>query len=161
LELPGVYDAAVLKLPVGHAMHVPPSSPEYPALHLQSVCSLLPSRDCDEARHESHTLSVFAIVVEYLSTGQLSHVAGPTVVLYVPAPHAAHVVPSLPVYPLLHLQSMASLLPGLDCMFVAHPKHVVIDTAAPSVEYLSATQFVHDAGPVASLNVPAKHAVHV
>ena len=28
-------------------MHVMPFEPEYPMLHLQSVCSALPARDCD------------------------------------------------------------------------------------------------------------------
>jgi len=50
-----------------------------------------------------HTLSGFATIVEYVFTGQFTHVAGPTDVLYDPARHAEHAVPpSIPVYPALH-----------------------------------------------------------
>lgn len=37
--------AAVLYLPTPHAVHVPPSGPEYPATHTQSVAASLPVAD--------------------------------------------------------------------------------------------------------------------
>jgi hypothetical protein len=103
---------------------------------------------------------VFASSVEYVSLSQFAQSADPTLVLYVPAPHAEHVVPSWPVYPLLHLQSVLSSLATLDCMFAAHPTHVETETAATVVEYMFAAQFVHFAVPVVSLNLPAMQLIH-
>ena len=39
--------AAVLYLPAMHAVHVPPSGPEKPATHTQSVAASLPGVDCE------------------------------------------------------------------------------------------------------------------
>ena len=123
------------------------------------MSSLLPSGDCEYDGHVEQVEVVFASSVEYVSLSQFAQPADPTLVLYVPAPHAEHVVPSWPVYPLLHLQSVLSSLAALDCMFAAHPTHTLL-VAATAVEYVFAKQFVHATEPVVSLNVPFTQASH-
>ena len=156
--------AAVLYFPGMHPVHVCPSLPVYPLLHLQSVAIALPASDCDgwlvTDRHVVQTLSVLFTDIENSLTGQLSHNAVPTVVLYFPATHPVHKTPLLPVYPALHMQSVTWSLASGDCMYLGHPRHKLL-VAAPTVEYVSGKQFVHAADPLLILNVPATHAVHV
>jgi hypothetical protein len=61
------------------------------------MSSLLPSGDWAKDGHESQSFAGFASLIEYLFAAQFVQVADPTLVLYVPAMHAVHVVPSLPV----------------------------------------------------------------
>jgi hypothetical protein len=43
-----------LYFPAGHAIHVPPSGPEYPMLHTQSVIDVLPDWACEFGGHAEH-----------------------------------------------------------------------------------------------------------
>ena len=45
-----------LYLPTSHASHVPPSGPEYPAMHLQSVALVLAFHDVEFQGHAKHVL---------------------------------------------------------------------------------------------------------
>ena len=111
-----------LYLPATHAVHSPPSGPVYPAMHSQSVTLSLPAADVAS------------------DDGQSKHSALPAVSLYLPAGHAVHWSPSLPVYPASHTQS------------------VTLPLAAGDVEFDG--QLEHSALPAVSLYVPAGHAVH-
>ena len=142
-------------------MHCIPSDPEYPMLHLQSVCSALPSRDCDGPvvtdRHVVQVASDLFTAVENVSVSQFEHTTEPTEVLYFPATQPAHSTPSGPVYPALHRHFAIAPLPSTDCVYSGQSTHGLL-IAATAVEYVSAKQFVHTAGPVVGLNVPATHA---
>lgn len=65
--------ALALYLPAPHAVHVPPSCPEKPATHTQSVAASLPVVDCEL---EGQFWQVLAVVA-------------PVVAEYVPAPQSA------------------------------------------------------------------------
>ena len=79
-----------------HPTHAPPSGPEYPASHTQSVNSSLPAA---ELECKGHRL-------------QLSD---PAVALNVPAVHSLHATPfESAVYPGRHAQSVSSLLPAAE-----------------------------------------------
>ena len=43
--------ASALCLPATHSEHVPPSGPPMPAVHLQSVTTVLPDSECEPAGH--------------------------------------------------------------------------------------------------------------
>ena len=62
------------------------------------------------AGHASHTSDAAPTVDEYLPLPQSAQVSEPVLILYYPATHAVHVPPSLPVKPLLQMQSVSSLL---------------------------------------------------
>jgi hypothetical protein len=132
-------------------------------LHLQSVCSALPSRDCDGPvvtdRHVVQLASDLFTAVENVFTAQFEHTTDPTVVLYFPATHPVHTAPSGPVYPALHLHFVIAPLPSTDCVYIGQPTHVLL-VAATTVEYVSATQLVHTAEPLVVLYVPATQAAH-
>lgn len=70
VALPG----AGLYVPVAHAVQDPPSEPEYPTLHLQSVNASLISGEFESAGHPTHAPILVA----------------PGVIEYLPAIHAAH-----------------------------------------------------------------------
>jgi len=68
---------AGLYLPAKHSTHVPPSGPEDPALHLQSISSLLPTRECDRSGQAVHDCKVVpAELTEYLPAGHGKHADG-------------------------------------------------------------------------------------
>ena len=77
---------------------------------------------------------------EYFPLLQSTHAPDPVSALKVPRPHAVQLAPSGPVYPLLHLQSVAAVLPEVD--------------------EESAGQLVHDAVPGWSLYFPLAHSSH-
>jgi hypothetical protein len=83
----------------------------------------------------------FACVVE--SRTRASHAAHspePEAFLYVPTAHAAHGPPSGPVYPALHAQSVAAVLPAGASACAGQAWH----SALPAVSwYLPAGQIVH------------------
>jgi hypothetical protein len=87
-----------------------------PLRQWQSDCRVLPISDVELAWHAKHTLlDVAATTPEYVLFPHSVHTSGPTVGLYVPCTHAIHTAPSAPVYPALHLQSIASSLPAGAC----------------------------------------------
>ncbi len=58
-----------------------------------------------------HTLALVAPVTpEYAPAMQFAHDALPRMLLNLPATHAVQALPSKPVYPTLHLQSVAAVL---------------------------------------------------
>ena len=78
---------------------------------------------------------------ELVPLGQIEHSAVLVPFLYSPVSHPVHGIPSeAAVYPCMHLQSVNSSLPAAELVPVGHVKHT------PT--------------PVATLYVPASHAVH-
>ena len=88
-----------LKLPAAHAVHVPPSEPVYPKLHLQAASAELVLGEVELPGHVRQVVA--ATIPEYVPAAQSVHAALPVVVLYFPTPHPTHVPPSGPVYPAL------------------------------------------------------------
>jgi hypothetical protein len=75
--------------------------------------------------HGTHTLAdVAATAGEYVLLPQSVHACGPGAVLYVPCTHVTHGCPFAPVYPALHWQSLASLLPAGAAEFKGQIEHV-------------------------------------
>jgi len=120
LTLPGL----VVVLATQHAarhnhhmkMHGPPFGPIEPALQVQSAASVLPAGALELPVQASQCArAVLPRTVEYVPAGQFSQALGPGVGLYVPAKHSAHVPPSGPEDPALHVQSLSSLLPTAEC----------------------------------------------
>jgi len=114
---------STLYLPATHLTHGPPSRPDDPALHIQSVCLLLVLFEFESIGQLIHTLEAAATSPEYLPVAHTEHNASPVVVLYLPAAHETHVPPSIPVYPALHIQLRWSLLPAGDCEKSGHIVH--------------------------------------
>jgi hypothetical protein len=92
---------------------------------------------------------------------QRVHGADPGEILYVPAAHAVHVPPFVPVYPTLQRQLVWRALPLGELEDVGQLEHELSAEAPGVVEYLPATQAAHAADPAVILYVPATHAVHV
>lgn len=85
-----------LYFPATHPVHAPPLPPfpVYPALHAQSMISLLPRGDPVFAAHVWQTVDTVALtVVEYVLTSQSVQMAEPLAVLYLPATHPKHETP--------------------------------------------------------------------
>jgi hypothetical protein len=61
----------------------------------------------------------------------------------------------------LHTQLLCAVDPATDCEFVGHARQVFAAVAPSVIEYVLTPQLVHATEPVASLNFPAPHAVHV
>jgi hypothetical protein len=102
-----------LKPPASHAVQATPSGPVYPLLHVQFTSTLLPAPEYVCAGQLLNVASEIAPVsVEYLPAEHREHGVDPFELLYVPAIHAAHSMPSGPVYPSLHVQLVRSMLPA-------------------------------------------------
>jgi hypothetical protein len=102
--------------PAEHIWHVAFAAPRLlvrnPIRQWQSDCLVLPRSDVELPWHAAHTVGVVAASTdEYVLFPHSVHVFGPIAVLYVPCTHAKHTPPFGPVYPALHLQSIASSLP--------------------------------------------------
>lgn len=95
-----------LKNPIEQRLQGPPSEPVYPALHLQSVGATAP---------------IPRVVA--LPT-QRAHEIEPVEDLYWLGGQALHGLPSEPVYPALHLQSVEAVAPAANAeLLTLHPKH--------------------------------------
>ena len=88
-----------------------------PGMHAAHVMLASLTHAVSSARPIPHTSQswhvaseVAASAVEYVCAEQLVHAADPSSGLYVPAAQLEHAAPSAPVYPALHLQSVAALL---------------------------------------------------
>jgi hypothetical protein len=57
------------------------------------------------------------------------------------------------------LHAVSTLLPSNDTVFAGQPSHVAAELAATTVEYVCTPQFVHAAGPGATLYLPAEQPV--
>ena len=69
-------------------------------------------------------------------------------------------MPSGPVVPALHLQSVSALLPARELAFGLHPTHVLAVIAAVAVEYFPSTHERHSVFARDSLYVPGAHGRH-
>lgn len=86
------------------------NTPEYAPAE-QFVHALAPSSEYAPAGQFVHTLTLVApLTPEYVPAMQFVHAALPPMLLNLPATHAAQAPPSKPVYPTLHLQSVAAEL---------------------------------------------------
>jgi hypothetical protein len=155
-----------LYLPAVQAEHVAVGRPrlfvKYPALHLQSVDSVLPCTEVEKGVHAMHVLAVVAAgVPEYVALPQFVHAAVPGAILYCPGRQAAHVPPFGPVYPALHMHAVCKLLAGDEAENDGQARHVAIDVAATAPEYVFAPQSVHVADPVDALYFPVAQFAHV
>jgi hypothetical protein len=133
---------------------------KYPALHLQSVDSVLPCTEVEKGVHAMHVLAVVAAgVPEYVALPQFVHAAVPGAILYCPGRQAAHVPPFGPVYPALHMHAVCKLLAGDEAENDGQARHVAIDVAATAPEYVFAPQSVHVPTPDTGLYFPTTHKV--
>ena len=82
--------------------------------------SLLASGAAELAGDASHTSDVAPTVDEYLPLPQSVQVSEPVLILYVPATHAVHVPPLLPVKPASQMQSVRSLLAWGESELAGH-----------------------------------------
>lgn len=96
--------------------------------------------------------------IEYFPAMQFAHMEDPRVFLYVPRIQATHEPPSGPVYPVLQMHAVDTLLLDGDIEFKTHDMHVVLSRAAVDVEYVPAKQSMHIDDPGVSLYVPTRHA---
>ena len=93
-----------------HGAHGPPSLPKYPGRQRHIVSSALPTTDSEFCVHTSHATE-------------------PGASLNVPATHSTQAVPSAPVAPALHLQSVSSADAGAEFEFGGHAWHVGLPLA--------------------------------
>jgi hypothetical protein len=133
--------------PALHIWHVAFTAPRlfvrYPITQWQSDCRVLPISDVELPWHAAHTLlEVAATAGENVLFPHSVHVLGPMLVLYVPCTHPRHTAPFAPVYPALHWQSLASLLPAGACELDGQLEQVET-TCAGVIEYSFTAQFVH------------------
>jgi len=148
---------SALYLPAAHFVHVPPSSPEDPALQVHAV-STEPSGESESIGHATHVDSPAApTALEYVPAPQLLHVDAPMTFVYFPAPHSVQVPPSGPKEPTLQLQAVFEALPRGEFEFVGHVKHTDSAFAPSVVEYLPGPQATHPSDPASDLYFPATH----
>jgi len=127
---------AVLYLPAMHEVHVPPSAPVKPTLHVQAVRATLEIGELEPAGHPRQVVATVApTVVEYVAAPQSLHAALPVAILYLPATQAAHgPVPSGPEKPTLHVQAVRATLEIGELELVGHPIQVAAAVAPTVVE---------------------------
>jgi len=88
---------ALLYSPVTHPTQVPPSGPEYPALHTQPASAPAPSTELVRVGHARHVEArTAAEAAEYLPAAQGVQGPAPVTRLYDPGRHASHVEPASP-----------------------------------------------------------------
>jgi hypothetical protein len=114
----------------------PPSAPLYPAIHLQWVARLLPRGELEDSGQLEQVPA--PSLAEYFPAGQGVHGLEPVSALYFPTAHAAQGPPSSPLYPALHLQAVARLLPRGELEDSGQLKQVSAVDAPRSAEYLPA-----------------------
>ncbi len=91
--------------PATHGMHLYPSGPDWPALHVQFVKVVLPTEDMEFSGHATHLeLAESPTAEEYVAVAQSMHRADPSSDLYFPATHSAHTAGG-PVEPGLHVHN--------------------------------------------------------
>ena len=85
--------AAALYFPASHSEQAPPSGPEEPALHVQSVKAQLPVCEFELPGQAKHVETAVApTAVEYLPCSQRIHDVAPTTAENLPAPQALHAI---------------------------------------------------------------------
>jgi hypothetical protein len=152
----------ILYLPAAQDVHVPPSGPVNPTLHVQAVEAVLGPGELELPGHDKQADSTVAPwVPKYFAAAQSVHAALPVLILYLPAAHGEHALPSGPVDPALQVQPAAAEQPVHDAPELAgQAAHIVLNVAPAVGEYFPAAQSVQTALPVASLYLPATHVVH-
>ena len=103
----------ILYLPAMQAVHVPPSGPVCPILHVQAVRAGLALGELELLGHVRQVAaSVAPTVVEYFAAAQSLHAAPPVSILYLPAMHDVHGVPVDPAAQLAaHATLQAKVIP--------------------------------------------------
>ena len=101
--------------PAPQGEQVPPSAPVYPALHLQSVITVLPGGECE------------------LAGQTLTHDSDPKMLLYVPAEQGSQGPRSGPVYPSLHTHVLLPA-PDFEDDTAEHRVHASLDDAPGTAE---------------------------
>ena len=129
------FPVAFLYFPAAQLVHVPPSGPKKPVLHVQLINALHSLQEAPE--FEGQDAHDPAPAVDHDATGQVIHAALPDTLLYLPATHCVHAPPLGPENPALQVQV------------------VLADT-----EYELLRQDVHGALPVVFLYFPAAHLPH-
>jgi len=88
------------------------------------------------------------------------HPALPGEILYFPAAHPEHTVPSCPVNPAGHLQSVDAALAAFETELVGHAVHVAAAVAAIACEKVPLGHDAQPPLPGCCLNFPATQLVH-
>jgi hypothetical protein len=91
---------------------------------------------------------------ELVPLGHVMQLPTPVTALYKFIPHALHAVPSEPVYPARHVQSVAWLLPTTENVLAGQGVLTAL------VHHVSAGHASQDPVPVACLYIPTAHTVH-
>jgi len=99
-----------------------------------------------------------AVRLLYVPDGHNRQAALPRTDLNLPAPHAAHSVPSLPVYPSAQLHAVILTLPGSDDISAGHALHT--DDPVSSL-YCPAGHGTHGKAPADCLNFPRSQALQI
>ena len=147
-----------LYFPAAHAVQMPPSGPDEPALQEQFVKSALPAGEMEFDGQALHVeLAEAPTAVEYAPVPQSVHRADPVDTLYFPATHAVQVPPSGPEKPALQLQTLDVLLPAGESESAIHARHA---DAPASAEYVPSLHSLQSVEPLSLLYLPAPHAVH-
>jgi len=129
-------------------------------VQVQLAIAGLPAPDFALAGHSSHTSAWIApSPVENLPCKHSEHALEPLTSLYVPATHATHANPSGPVYPMLHVQLVMSLLPLPEYVCAGQALHVASDVSPVSVLYLPCRHREQGAEPLSALYDPALQAL--
>ena len=135
-----------------------------PALHLQSVRSVLPRGEVECPGHASQTLDTFAPhTEEYVPSSQGWHGATyPENHIYLPGVHILHST----------LPQSSAYQPGMHATHTARPSNPPVDVpcrqtrqvfsawAPTPLEYLPAVQWAQALFPVWTLYFPAAHCTH-
>ena len=134
-----------LNFPTTQAVH---GAPSYPTLQVHAALDALAMGELESLGHPmQNTTEVEPTLVEYVPVEQLVHAALPIAVLYFPATHAEHGLPSGPVAPDTQLQAVTTELLLGDVEPAGHAVHA----ALPVVPlYFPTSQVVHatPSGPV-------------
>ena len=160
----GAAPVAALNVPAIHPVHVPPLGPVYPELQVQAVIPVLFKGEFEfELQLVQVDSAICADSPEYLPVAQEVHGAAPIGILYVPARHAVQVsLPSGPVKPGLHLQSVFTLFPALTAtVFVGHAWQALSAVLPVNVLYLPDAHRAQVSLPDKILYVPVTHTVQV
>ena len=140
----------LLYFPVTHVLHVPPSGPVYPTLHVHAALAELPLGELEPVGHVTQVAAtVAATVSEYVPTTQSVHAAAvaPVTPEYLPATQLVHAV----------APSTLEYEPGIQ--FV----HCGMLVAPTMLEYLPTAQLVQlngEVAPTVTEYVPAKQLRH-
>jgi hypothetical protein len=102
--------ASALYFPAMHSEHVSPLRPDEPALHMQSISSLLAVGALELSGQSRHSSVEAPTTVEYLPAEQSMHAAFPDTILYLPATHCVQFPPLGPVHPALQMQAVTRVL---------------------------------------------------